>query len=73
VRKILSSVEKRYRIKLPKTVVALDYGSKGDLYVRFEHAEKPIGEPAKDGFAIFFYGGRKRLVALEILDLSRFD
>ncbi len=60
-------------MKLPKTVVALDYGSEGDLYVRFEHADKPVGEPAKDGKAIFFYGSKEQLVALEILDLSSFE
>jgi len=73
VRKILASVEKRYRMKLPKTVVTLDFGSRGDLYVRFEHADKPVGEPTKDGLAIFFYGGSEQLVALEILDLSLFE
>jgi hypothetical protein len=72
VRKILASVENRYRIKLPTAVVALDYGSRGDLYVRFEHAEKPIGEPTKDGLAVFFYDSTDRLVALEILSLSKF-
>jgi hypothetical protein len=60
-------------MKLPKTVVALDYGSKGDLFVRFEHADKPVGEPAKDGQTILFYGSKEKLVALEILDLSLFE
>jgi hypothetical protein len=60
-------------MRLPDTVVALDYGSKGDLYIRFEHAEQPIGEPSKDGQVVFFYGVRRRLVALEILDLSPRD
>jgi hypothetical protein len=54
-------------------VVALDYGSRGDLYVRFKHAEKPVGEPTKDGFAVFFYDSGDRLVALEILNLGRFE
>jgi hypothetical protein len=57
-------------MKLPDTVVALDYGSKGDLYVRFEHAEQPMGEASKDGRVVFFYGVRRRLVAVEILDLN---
>jgi len=73
VRKILAFVEKRYRIKLPTAVVALDYGSRGDLYIRFENAPQTVGEPTKDGLAIFFYDSADRLVALEILSLSRFE
>jgi len=70
VKKILASVEKRYHTKLPRKVVALDYGKRGDLYIRFKYVEKPIGEPMKDGLAIFFYEDSKDIVALEILDVK---
>jgi hypothetical protein len=72
LRKILSRVEQRYEVTLPRTVQAVDYGEHDDLYIRFRHAEKPVGEPSKDGLAVFFYeehGGQT--VAIEILDLSR--
>jgi hypothetical protein len=72
-RRYRASVEKRYRIKLPTAVVALDYGSRGDLYIRFEHAEKPAGEPTNDGLAVFFYDDGNRLAALEILNFGRFN
>lgn len=70
VKKILSRIEERYSIKLPRKVIALDYGKRGDLYIRFKHVEKPIGEPTKDGIAIFFYEDSKDIVALEILDVK---
>ena len=51
--------------------MALDYGRKGDLYIRFRHSEKPLGEPEKDGLAIFFYEG-KSIVAVELMDVDKF-
>ncbi len=72
LRKILSKVEQRYEMKLPRSVLAVDYGEHGDLYVRFRHVEKPIGEPSKDGLAVFFYGDHgNQLVAVEILELNQ--
>ena len=61
LRKILSKVEQRYEMKLPRSVLAVDYGEHGDLYVRFRHVEKPIGEPSKDGLAVFLrnYGNQR--------------
>jgi len=55
IKKILSSIEERYHIKLP----------------RFKYVEKPIGEPTKDGLTIFFYEDNKDIVAVEILDLKK--
>jgi hypothetical protein len=40
------------------------------FYIRFKHIEKPIGEPTRDGLAIFFYEDSKDIVALEILDVK---
>jgi hypothetical protein len=70
---ILQKLEERYRLKLPRKVVAIDYGSKGDLYLRFEHVSKPIGEPSDDGRVIFFHSeGDGELVAVEIMDVTQF-
>ena len=72
LRKILSRIERRYGVKLPRSVQAVDYGERGDLYIRFRHVEKPIGEPTEDGLTIFFYDdhGGRRTVAVEILDVT---
>ena len=58
---------------MPRTVVAVDYGRRGDLYVRFKHVAKPIGSPAGDGLVLFFYEDGQRIVAVEIMDVSRFS
>ena len=59
-------------MRLPRKVVALDYGSKGDLYVRFEYADKPVGEPSDDGLVIFFYTETsEKIVAIEITDITQ--
>jgi len=68
---MLSNIEERYSIRLPRRVIALDYGKKGDLYIRFKYVEKPIGEPTKDGLVIFFYDDSKDIVALEILNVKK--
>lgn len=50
----------------------MDYGERSDLYIRFRHVEKPVGEPAEDGLVIFFYEDHNtQPVAVEILDLTR--
>ncbi len=50
----------------------MDYGERSDLYIRFRHVEKPVGEPAADGLLIFFYEDHDdQAVAVEILDLTR--
>lgn len=51
--------------------MALDYGRKGDLYIRFKHSEKPLGEPKKDGLAIFFYEDNS-IVSVELMDVTKF-
>jgi len=59
-----------YHIKLPRKVITLDYGKRGDLYIRFKYVEKPIGEPTKDGLVIFFYEDSRDIIAVEILDVK---
>jgi len=50
----------------------VDLGSRGDLYVRFKHAQKPVGQATEDGLAVFFYEDGDGLVALELLDIEHF-
>jgi hypothetical protein len=52
--------------------VAVDFGSKGDLYVRFKHVPKPIGDATDDGLVVFFYEDEGSPVGLELLDVGRF-
>jgi len=59
-------------VDLPRRVVAVDLGSRGDLYVRFKHAQKPVGQATEDGLAVFFYEDGDGLVALELLDIEHF-
>ena len=63
-------IESRYKIKLPKKVM-VDYGERDDLYIRFKHVQKPLGEPSDDSRVIFFYDDGK-MVGLEILHLKYF-
>ena len=54
-------------------MVAIDYGSKGDLYVRFEHANRPLGVPSEDGLVVIFHEEEDdKLVAVEIMDVTKF-
>jgi len=68
----LTKVEARYGVNLPRKVVAVDLGSKGDLYVRFKHAARPVGEPTDDCLAIFFYEDGGSPVGVELLDTEPF-
>jgi hypothetical protein len=68
----LAKVEATYHVKLPRKVVAADFGTKGDLYVRFKHVAKPVGEATEDGFAVFFYEDGDAIVGLELLNVERF-
>ena len=72
LKKVIKKVENRYKVKLPRKVIAVDYSEEGDLYIRFKHVEKPIGEPSNDFNVIFFYGNGNGIVALEIRDLKQF-
>ncbi len=58
-------------MKLPRAVVAVDYGRRDDLDIRFKHSEESLGEPEKEGLAIFFYEGDS-IVAVELMDLTHF-
>jgi len=68
---VLKKVEKKYRLRLPRKVVTVDYGCDvGDLFVRFRHVEHVEGEPTGDGRVIVYYDKRGKVVAIEITDLT---
>jgi uncharacterized protein YuzE len=71
VRKVLEIVEKRYKLKLPRKVITVDYGDDvGDLFIRFKHVEYTEGEPTEDGRVIVHYDKRGRVVAVEITNIT---
>jgi len=71
VKKVLERIEKRYRLKLPRKVITVDYGDDvGDLFIRFKHAKHTEGEPTEDGQVIVHYDGKNEVIAIEILDIT---
>ncbi len=72
LRKILAKVEAKYGIPLPRKVLAVDFNPDGDLYVRFKHVDKPVGEASQDGLVVFFYEDGDGIVGLELLDIEPF-
>jgi hypothetical protein len=71
LKSILKRIESRYKVKLPKKVVMVDYGERDDLYMRFKHVQRPLGDQSDDSRVIFFYDDGK-IVGLEILHLKYF-
>ncbi|MGA9388152.1 MAG: DUF2283 domain-containing protein [Candidatus Bathyarchaeia archaeon] len=68
---MLERLEKKYRVKLPRKVITVDYGDDvGDLFIRFKHAKTTEGEPTKDGQVILHYDEDKNIVAVEILNIA---
>jgi uncharacterized protein YuzE len=68
---VLERIEAKYAIKLPRTVITIDYDEDvGDLYIRFINAEATEGEPTSDGKAIIHYDKRGKIAAVEITDLA---
>ena len=50
----------------------MDYGERGDIYIRFKRVEKPVGEPTDDCLAVLFCEeDGTRPVAVETMDLDR--
>jgi len=71
VKKILERIEKRYRLKLPRKVITVDYGDDvGDLFIRFKHAKHTESEPTEDGEVILHYDKKENISAIEILDIT---
>jgi len=71
VRKVLEQVEAKYGLKLPKTVITIDYGEDvGDLFVRFRHADSAEGEATADGKVVVHYDKKGKIAAIEITDIT---
>ena len=67
----MERIEKKYRLKLPRKVITVDYGDDvGDLFIRFKHAKITEGEPMKDGQVILHYDEDGKIAAVEILDIT---
>jgi hypothetical protein len=68
---VLERVKKKYDLRLPRKVVAVDYGEDvGDLFVRFKIVDRTEGEPTKDGKVVVHYDKKGRIAAVEVTDLS---
>lgn len=69
--KVLERVEERYGLKLPRKVVAVDYGGDvGDLFIRFKIVEHTEGEPTEDGKVIVHCDKRGKIAAIEVTDIT---
>jgi len=68
---VLEIVEEKYCLKLPKRVIAIDYGEDvGDLFVRFKLAEHTEGDATKDGRVVVHYDEKGKVAAIEVTDLT---
>ena len=68
---MLEKIEKKYKLKLPRKVITVDYGDDvGDLFIRFKHAKTTEGEPTKDGQVILHYDEKREIAAIEILSIT---
>lgn len=71
MRSVLEKVEAKYRLKLPRRVITIDYGEDiGDLFVRFRHADSTEGEATPDGKVIVHYDKKGRIATVEITDIT---
>ncbi len=71
---MLEQLERRYGVKLPRTVITVDYDEEvGDLYIRFKNADATEGEPTSDGKATLHYDKKGKIAAVEITDLTIFS
>jgi uncharacterized protein YuzE len=71
-RKLLEQIEAKYSLKLPRTVITMDYDEDvGDLYIRFKNADATEGEPTGDGKVIIHYDKKGKIAAVEITDITR--
>jgi len=68
---VLEKVEAKYRLKLPRQVITIDYGEDvGDLFVRFRQADSTEGDATADGKVIVHYDKKGRIAAVEITDIT---
>ena len=70
---MLEQVEAKYGLKLPRTVITIDYGEDvGDLYIRFKNVDATEGEPTSDGKTIIHYDKKGKIAAVEIINIASF-
>jgi len=70
-RKVLGQLETKYGLKLPRTVITIDYDENvGDLYIRFKNADITEGEPTSDGKTIIHYDKKGKIAAIEVTDVT---
>jgi hypothetical protein len=68
---VLKIVEEKYCLKLPKRVIAIDFGEDiRDLFVRFKLAEHTEGDASEDGKVIVHHDERGKVAPVEITDLT---
>ncbi len=68
---MLEQTERKYSLKLPRTVITVDYDENaGDLYIRFKNADTTEGEPTSDGKVIVHYNKKGKIAAVEIGDIT---
>ncbi len=68
---MLEKVEAKYGLKLPRTVIAIDYYEDvGDLYIGFKNADTTEGEPTNDGKTIIHYDKKGKIAAVETTDIT---
>ncbi len=71
VGRVMDEVEAKYGLKLPRTVITIDYDEDiGDLYIRFKNADVTEGEPTSDGKTIVHYDKKGKIAAVEIMDIT---
>jgi uncharacterized protein YuzE len=69
---VLERTETKYGLKLPRTVITIDYDEDvDDLYIRFKNADTTEGEPTSDGKLIVHYDKKGKIAAIEIADVSK--
>jgi uncharacterized protein YuzE len=68
---VLEQIERKYCLKLPRTVITIDYDENvGDLYIRFKNADTTEGEPTSDGKVIVHYDKKGKIASIEIGDIT---
>jgi uncharacterized protein YuzE len=70
-RRVLEQVEAKYGLKLPRTVITIDYDEDvGDLFIRFKNTDATEGEVTSDGKTIVHYDKKGKIAAVEITDIT---
>lgn len=69
---VLTRVEERYGLVLPRRVVTANYNKyTKTLLIRFRRSEPVYEDVTEDGLVIVQYGRSRKIVAIEVLDVTR--